>query len=356
LDQDQRPGTRHGRREHERSRPGGVYTGPSVAFLFTPLGWLCVALIGLYVAARLAWLARLGDLYGFGPGLYGFGPERSFLDPGFLRDHADEIPAALAVASPLLITAVVLGRGKAGWRQIRAMTAGSILLGICAAVAALLGALVVWVFDPKSTLPSELHFTDVDLLASMASIGGPILLAIGLSRAMARPVPQPAWWATAAILVLAAYESGDRLWTLWDQLSLMRDEGLLYSPSALAWLQAALAGGFLLAGALLAWVCFSAYRRREAPRGFWGLLLLGSGLSLAADLWVVARLALWRMGQYPYEIAGVSIEQIVDAAVIAATVTLAVSLFRWEPGYPEAEGVEKQAAAGPAARPAPART
>jgi hypothetical protein len=321
-----------------------AYTGSVIGFLLTPRGWLFVGLGVLYVAAMIASIARY-DYYG-----------RWFLDPSLILDNLSWILSALAVASPLLVPAVVFGRGETGWRQYGAVAAGSILMAIVPAVVAVLEALLVWVIDPASSLYYDLHFLDIYTLASIASIGGPIVIGIGLSRLMAGHVPRPPLPATVAVLVVAAYESGARLWDLKEQADRMRGVEGPWSISQLAWIEAALAGGLLLAVAWLAWVCLSAYRTREKPRLFWALLLLGSGALLAVHVAHVALQALWRIAIDISIVAGVSVGHILDVVTIAAFALIAVTLFRWEPGYPEEEDVEAEAAAGPASETQPTRT
>ena len=145
------------------------------------MGWLFVVLAILYfVSSWVAFSRFLGQIF-LSQGL----PSD---DPNRLRFMLRAVPGWLADCSPLLVGAVVFGRGRAGWRQNIFLAGGAVLLILPWAVVAVLASLTVFLLG-GSSVDVAIRLGTTLQISLILSIAWPLLVGLGLSISMSSRLP-----------------------------------------------------------------------------------------------------------------------------------------------------------------------
>ena len=295
------------------------------------MGWLFVVLAILYfVSSWVAFSRFLGQIF-LSQGL----PSD---DPNRLRFMLRAVPGWLADCSPLLVGAVVFGRGRAGWRQNIFLAGGAVLLILPWAVVAVLASLTVFLLG-GSSVDVAIRLGTTLQISLILSIAWPLLVGLGLSISMSSRLRHVSRPLLAGIVVIAIYVSADKLWQSFRAAPVAD-----LQAEVLSWVQAAVAGVYVFGLAYLVWVCLSARLGREEPKAFWNLLLLGFGALFGIEIVAIARSLLAHFGIFSPTFGDWSVDGVMPFIRLTAMLLIAVSLFRWEPGSPAQTGNLGQAA------------
>jgi len=227
-------------------------------------------------------------------------------DPSVLL-QVDMLPYDVATLSSLtvaLLAAAVLIWRRDAWRSARLVLLGAVVWTL-APMATYLVFRLVFHFAPDIVPPLSMPIAYTQLSVQLVSLGGPLLIAIGLQRCRTSGA-RTKWPRPLVVIALLAASA-----VAYDSVtSSLTNEGVGWDPG-LSWLtEAHLAvWPFSIACILaIAWLSLSAVRAGDTPRRFWQLISAGStAIAISSILGWIFTYVSYRLLVIPPDLNAISI-------------------------------------------------